>query len=213
MKLFFDSFLIVFAGFWLLMAARGLKREFDEGQKFKWVFAFPIFVGFLGFSSFFAQAFSAEGIIKLPKSYEWPVGYATNVITMSTGHYVVPIVPSGRVQLYDANWHFLCGWNVDALGGDFRVATDSPGFIDVYTARGQHHYTYNENGDLISSAPLAESYYSLPNSGQSVTVRTPLVLWPFSNPFVSVVVGTLGFVGLALIKKVAKNRARPDPRI
>jgi hypothetical protein len=209
MKLLFDSLLILFAAFFLIQAARGATRELKVHGRNQWIFAVPILIGLFGFAGFFAQMLSGEGIVKLPMTYEWPAGYVTNVITTADNKYVVPIVPSGRVQLYDSNWHFLRGWNVDALGGDFKVAADSPGTLEVFTARGEHHYTFTENGELISSSPLTKSYYSLPTSGQAEVVSTPLLLWPLSNPFISVVVGTLGFLLLKLMKKFSVTEPKP----
>lgn len=210
MKLLFDLLLILFAVFWLFMAARGASRDLRSSGNLKWLLAAPALVGLLGFGGFFAQAMSAEGILKLPKSYEWPAGYVSNVITTAEGKYVVPIVPAGRVQVYDPNWHFLRGWNVNALGGDFKVAVNSSGAVEVFTARGEHRYSFNQNGDLISSAPLSESYYSLPDTGQSKVVSTPFLLWPFSSSFISVAVGTLGFLGFALVKKLARRSPEPS---
>jgi hypothetical protein len=205
MKLLFDLLLILFAGFWLFMAARGASRDLKSGGSLRWLLAVPALVGLLGFGGFFAQAMSAEGILKLPKSYQWPAGYVSNVITTADGKHVVPLVPAGRVQVYNSDWHFLRGWNVDALGGDFKVSVDPSGAVDVFTARGEHHYTFDQNGDLISSAALPESYYSVPNTGHPIVVPTPFLLWPFSSPFISVAVGTLGFLGLALVKKLARK--------
>jgi len=204
MKFLFDLLLIVFAGFCLFMAARGARRSLESDGKLKWLLAAPALVGLLGFGGFFAQMLSGEGILKLPKSSEWPAGYVRNVITTTDGKYVVPIVPAGRVQVYDSNWHFLRGWNVYALGGDFKIRANSSGVVEVLTARGEHRYTFNQDGDLISSTPLSESYYSLPDIGQSKVVPTPFLLWPFSDPFLSVAVGTLGFLGLALFKKLGE---------
>lgn len=210
MKLFFDLLLILFAGFWLFMAARGVRDDLKRGGGLKWLLAISGLIGLLGFGGFFAQAFSAEGIIKLPKAYEWPAGYVSNVITTAEGKHVVPVVPAGRVQLYNSDWHFVRGWNVDALAGDFKVAANSSGIIEVFTARGEHHYIFNENGDLISSTQLSGSYNSLPDTGQSVVVHTPLLLWPFSNPFISVGVGTLGLLGLAQVKRLKSKVPRPN---
>jgi hypothetical protein len=210
MKLLFDLLLILFAAFWLFMAARGTSRDLRGSGSLKWLLAAPALVGLLGFGGFFAQAMSAEGILKLPKSYEWPAGYVSNVIRTANGRYVIAIVPAGRVQVYDSDWHFLRGWNVNALGGNFKVAVDSGGAVDVFTARGEHQYTFDQNGDLISSAVLSESYYSLPNTDHPVVVPTPFLLWPFSSPFISVAVGTFGFLGLALVKKLARKSPEPS---
>jgi hypothetical protein len=207
MKFLFDSLLIVFTGFWLFMGARGARRELESGGKLKWLLAASALVGLLGFGGFFVQMISGAGMLKLPRSSEWPAGYATNVMTTTDGKYVVQIVPAGRVQVYDSNWHFLCGWNVDALGGDFKIRVNSGGAVEVFTARGKHHYTFNQDGNLISSTALSDPYYSLINTGQPKVVPTTFFLWPFSSPFISVAVGTIGFLGLALFRKFARNQA------
>jgi len=149
--------------------------------------------------------FSAEGIFELPRSCEWPAGYVRHAITTVLGKHVVPVVPAGRVQLYSSDWHFLCGWNVNALGGDFKVEASPEGRVEVFTARGERHYTFDENGSLIYSAALPGSYESIANRGESVVVPTKLLLWPFSSPFISVAVGTLGFVMLRLVKNTARK--------
>jgi hypothetical protein len=76
---------------------------------------------------------------------------------MADGKYVVPLVSPGRVQLYDPQWHFLRGWHVDAEGGDFKVRCSLDGLIEVLTARGNHHYIFNELGELISATTVSDS--------------------------------------------------------
>jgi hypothetical protein len=93
------------------------------------------------------------------------------------------------------------------LGGDFKIRVTSSRAVEVLTARGEHHYTFNQDGNLISSTALSESYYSLPNTGLPRVVPTTFFLWPFSSPFISVAVGTIGFLGLALFRKFARNQA------
>ena len=115
----------------------------------------------------------------------------TGVKKTADGKYVVPLVPEGRVQVYDSHWLFLRGWNVDALGGDFRVTPTPRSTIEVFTARGARHFSFTENGDLISDASMSESFDALPNKGQSVVVPTSPILWVFSSPAISWGVGVL----------------------
>jgi hypothetical protein len=117
----FGMLVALFAGFWLFFAARGMAREFKRADRFKWIVGVMYFFVLIGASGFFAAALSAVGIFKLPSSREWPAGYVSGVVTTPDGKYIVPLVPSGRVQLYDSQWHFIRGWNVDAGGGDFKV--------------------------------------------------------------------------------------------
>jgi hypothetical protein len=197
----------LFAGFWLSLAVRGMAREFKRANRFKWIVGTMYFLILIGASGFFAAALSATGVLKLPTSREWPAGYASGVVAAADGKYIVPLVPSGRVQLYDSQWHFIRGWNVDAGGGDFKVQYSPDGVIEVFTARGEHHYSFSEDGRLIASTTiLPESFSSLPK-GQSVVVPTPPLLWVFSSPFLSWGVAVIGFVGMAILKKIGHSAA------
>jgi hypothetical protein len=156
----------------------------------------------VGAGGFFAAALSATGIIRLPSSYEWPAGYVRGVVTTADGKHIVPLMPSGRLKIYDSQWHFIRGWNVDAGGGDFKVQCSSNGMIEVFAARGEHHYSFAQDGHLIASESLPEPFSSLPDDGQSVVVPTSPLLWIFSSPFLSWGVALVGFAGLAILKKM-----------
>ena len=163
----------------------------------------------VGAGGFFAAGLSAVGVLKLPSSVEWPAGYVTGVVTMADGKYVVPLVPPGRVQLYDPQWHFLRGWHVDAEGGDFRVRCSPDGLIEVFTARGNHYYSFKENGELISATTATDSEFSsLQNTGRSVVVPTPAPLWFLSSPFLSWGVALVGMAGMALVRKLARSSSK-----
>lgn len=70
----------------------------------------------LGAVGFFGNGLSAAGGLNwLPPSFEWPAGYTRGVVTTPAGMHVVPLQPSGRVQIYDAGWKFLRGWHIDSL--------------------------------------------------------------------------------------------------
>jgi len=101
MSSLFNLFIALFAGFWLFLAARGMARQFKQADRFKWIVAGMYFLIFIGASGFFAAALSATGVFKLPTSREWLAGYVSGVVTAADGKYIVPLVPSGRVQLYD----------------------------------------------------------------------------------------------------------------
>ena len=128
----------------------------------------------VGDGGFFAAALSATGIIKLPSSYEWPAGYVRGVVTTADGKY----------------------------RGNFKVQCSANGVIEVFTARGEHHYSFAQDGHLIGSESLPEPFSSLPDEGQSVVVPTSPLLWIFSSPFLSWGVAVVGFVGLAVLKKM-----------
>lgn len=172
------------------------------GRPFKWIVGVTYFLILIGASGFFATALSAVGILKLPCSREWPAGYVSGVVTELDGKYIVPLVPSGRVQLYDSQWHFIRGWNVDAGGGDFKVQCSPDGLIEVFTARGEHHFSFSEDGRLIASTTILPGVFSGLPKGQSVVVPTSPLLWVFSSPFLSWAVMVIGFVGMAILKKI-----------
>ncbi len=203
----FGLFLALFAGVWLFLAGRGMAREFKRAAQFKWIVGAMYFLILIGATGFFAAALSAAGVLKLPTSREWPAGYVSGVVTAADGKYIVPLVPSGRVQLYDSQWHFMRGWNVDAGGGDFKVECSPDGLIEVYTARGQHHYSFSEDGHLIASTTILPEVFSALPKGQSVVVPTSPLLWAFSSQFLSWGVMVIGFVGMAILKKIGRRAA------
>jgi hypothetical protein len=206
----FGLFLALFAGFWLFLAVRGMAREFkraDRSNRSKWIVTVMYVLVLIGASGFFAAGLSAVGVLKLPTSREWPAGYVSGVVTAVDGKYIVPLVPSGRVQLYDSQWRFIRGWNVDALGGDFKVQCSQDGVIEVFTARGAHHYSFAEDGHLIASTTILPEVFSAIPKGQSVVVPTSPLLWVFSSPFLSWGLMVIGFAGMAILKKIGRRAA------
>ena len=92
----------------------------------------------VGASGFFGMAFLVVGGHRwLPSNFEWPIGFADGILTMTNGIYVVPHTPTGRIQIYDANWKFQRGWFVDASAGTFKLRIESSNRIEMITARGQ----------------------------------------------------------------------------
>jgi hypothetical protein len=203
MRISFGLFVGTFAVFWLLFVCYVLLRESKGHPKIRWILAFFGLLIMLGAGGFFAAALSASAVLKFPNSFEWPAGYVRGVATTADGKYIVPLVPSGRVQIYDRQWRFIRGWHVDAEGGVFRVACSENGLVDVYTARGQHHYTFTENGDLVSTRTLSEPFDSKGSSDEWVVVPTSPLLWVFSSPFLSWAVAVVGMAGFAMVKKLA----------
>ena len=157
----------------------------------------------MGVFGFFAAPLAAIGVLKLSNSFQWPAGYANGVARTPNGIYIVPLVPSGRIQLYDSQWRFLRGWHVDANAGDFIVKSRPNGTIEAFAARGLHQYYFTESGRLIFSQTLSSDpeYYSLHREGVSIVVPTSPLLWVFSSPFISWGVAAIGGVGLVLVKK------------
>jgi len=203
MKLVLDLLLMLIAGVWFFMAARRVNRALEETAWPKLLLALPGAMALLGVACLFAPSFPAEGVVHLPNSYEWPAGYVTHVITAADGNYVVPLVDAGRVQIYDPHWRFLRGWNVNALGGGFKVAASPAGAVEVFAAKARRHYIFDENGDLISSVPLLESDELLLDQGHALIVPTPIWLWPLSSPAISLALIGLGLLSLEVLKRLS----------
>ena len=164
----------------------------------------------IGGLGFFGTGIIAIGALKpLPNSFEWPIGYATGVVSTKDNYFVVPHTPSGRVQIYDSNWRFVRGWNVDAGAGTFKLHITDTNRIHVVTARMQMHYVYDLNGKMISSESYSGtggSYSSFPKEGDSYLVPTPVWLWVFTSPFYSWLAGAIG-IGLFILQDRMRRKA------
>jgi len=205
-SLFFSLLVAVFSGFWLFFAARDTTREFKLADRFRWIVALLSLLILIGISGFLGTILSAAGVLKLPASWEWPAGYVRGVITGADGEHIVPL-PSGRVQFYDSQWHFIRGWNVDAFGGDFKVTYFPDGLIDVFTEKGELHYSFTKDGRMIATTRIPpDTFTSLPE-GESAVVPTSPLLWVFSSPFLSCGAAAIGCWGLAFLKNRADRAA------
>jgi len=189
-----------FAVVWIALAIRRISNQTKRGERFNWLVWLGGFFVVLGAAAFFGAALSSLGMVKLPPSFEWPPGYVNGVVTLPSGLHIVPLEPSGRVQIYSSDWRYLRGWQVAAEGGPFKIVTSRPEEIEVYTLRGDHHFTYSEAGDLLATETSIQPYDSLPNAGRSQVVPTSPLLWPFSSPFLSVGLVVVGGAGLRLSK-------------
>jgi len=195
-------FLTAFAIAWTSLLIRGFLRISREKKNFGWAVLLFGSLAVVGAIGFFGQMLLAIDVIKIPPSVELPAGYVKGVIATQEGLNVVPLEPSGRLQVYDRDWHFLRGWHIDAGGGSFKVLSTRPGTIEVFTGRRHHHFTYSENGELLASeTPFGESLSSIENGAIETTVPTKLLLWPFSSPFLSGLLVFIGVMGFNIIKK------------
>jgi hypothetical protein len=205
MRTFDNLFTALLTVFWLMVTARGVFKEFKSQQANKWSMVLMWLLVGVGGAGFFAPMLCAEGLLKLPTSFEWPAGYVSGVAPTDDGRYVVPIVPAARVQIYDSHWKFMRGWNVETGGGDFKVQFAPDGMIEVFTARGAMHYSFDQNGHWLSSEGMAQPFSWLPN-GQSFWVPTPIWLWVFSSPFVAWLIMAIGMAGLAIGERFRRRK-------
>jgi hypothetical protein len=194
-------FVVGFFGFWLFLAVHGKSWAFRVDDSSRWLVPLMFSLFIVGLAGILASVLSAIGPLRLSHSREWPAGYVRGVITTGDGKHVVPLWPSGRVQLYDSQWHFIRGWNVDAWGGVFKVQCSSDGMIEVLTARGDRLYRFTDEGQLVSSEPLARPISLWITNGRSVMVPTPIALWVFSSPILSGAVALIGFVGINALRQ------------
>src|ERR1700691_2185351 len=77
----------------------------------------------MGFEGFCALWLVGTGTIELSPTTNCPAGRVQQYAEFPHGQRVVPLVPESRVQVYDASWRFLRGWNLDTGGKPFIVLT------------------------------------------------------------------------------------------
>mgnify|MGYP007059429708 CR=1 FL=1 len=162
----------------------------------------------VGATGFFGSALSAVGGLNwLPASFEWPVGYVGGAVTTPQNLHVVPHTPSGRIQVYDADWTFRTGWHVDAGAGTFKLLSPSDGQIEVITARGERRIVFDLDGRLIAENTYRPKHYEdFPDPGESAVVPTAPWLWVFAHPAVSWGVAAAGMAILIFTQKPARRK-------
>lgn len=186
MSIFWIIFDLAFLGVWVYFAAGpSFSSETPRGPA-RWlsvVASTLLIIGGIGFTVPFLA--SAGAFNWLPNSFEWPVWDADGVVTTTDGLHVVPHEGACRVQVYDSDWVFIRGWQIDTGGGTLKVIASGDNRIEVVTARGNRHYVFTTNGDLLSERTYEESeesYSSFPDEGMSVSVPTSGWLWAFAKP-------------------------------
>lgn len=140
-----------------------------------------------------------------PDSFEWPVGYVSNVISTQSGQHIVPDNASGRIQLYTPDWQFIRGWNVDGAYHDFKLTSfnEDTKQIEVITEPGNLKYSYDINGKLLSKESYAPATYdSFPDMGTWHSFP-PQFWWlaPVNNPMIAWGMMVIGGIGLTLCRK------------
>jgi hypothetical protein len=207
--------LVVLIGGTFIVGAASIPFSSERGKGWRrWSTIAATCLLVVGAAGFFGSALSAVGGLNwLPSSFEWPVGFATGVVSTSDGVHVVPHTSSGRIQLYDGNWTFRTGWHVDAGAGEFKVRAPAEGRVEVITARGQWHYVFDVAGRLISKDTYRpKSYSSFPDEGESVVVRTAPWLWIFASPGISWAAVAIGMLMLFIIQRAGKRRVSANNR-
>jgi len=196
----------------IFAVVRGVSREIrnagGRSRPLGWLAGLMGLLAFVGIGGFFAQWLVGTGTLPLPNSFQWPAGRVRGIAKTQDGIYVVPLVPISRVQIYDADWHFLRGWNVDTGGKDFTIEVTLDGVIDIRTSR--YLYSFSQSGTLLNKEdvemPLG-GYWSSPSSrGEAVMVPTSPFLLIFSHPFFSWGVAMAGWIGMAFVRVAARSK-------
>ncbi|HYV26318.1 MAG TPA: hypothetical protein VFA77_02210 [Candidatus Eisenbacteria bacterium] len=192
---------------WIFLGLKQLRSAIKEPGWRKLIRLLAATFICVGATGFFGTALIAIGGFKqLPSSFEWPIGRAEGVVLTKDSYFIVPHTPSGRVQIYDTNWKFLRGWNVDAGGGTFTLHITETNRIHVETARGHTHYVFDLSGKLLSSETYSlTAYLALPKEGHAYSVPTPIWLWVFTSPFYSWLAAAAG-LGLVILDRTTKQK-------
>ena len=144
------------------------------------------------------------GVLHWPaENQEYPVGYASGVITMPPSlDHVVPLSDISRIQVYDRDWHFLTGWNIVPPVKDFKLRQWSKNSIEAYAYREDHYYVllFTVDGRLISQSNSDMNTLNAIPAGESFFVPTPIYLLPFAGPLFGWFSGAIGLVTLLLIQ-------------
>ena len=160
-----------------------------------------------GGGAFFSIALASLGAI--PANFEWPVGHADQILELPDGRHVAVHTPSGRMQVYEHDWHFVRAWAVDAGGGTFKARLTATGLLEVWTARGQKRFIFEPEGRLVETGSYAPTGYSdFPTDAGGGSVPTALPLWIFAHPFVAWGIGAVGMAMLVLSDPKRLKRTR-----
>jgi hypothetical protein len=167
----------------------------------------------LGAVGFFGNGLSAAGGLNwLPPSFEWPAGYSRGVLTTPAGVHVVPLQPSGRVQIYDAGWKFLRGWHIEGSGKPLDLTPAGGETFHVFTAGSHWDFVFDTQGRMISKEKYgATSGPNFRNDGEAMFVPTRLWLWVFSSPFLSFFTMMAGMGLIMLIARHAPKDVESSP--
>lgn len=184
MHVFGTCLVLLIGGAFVTVPLAGVWRCWRKTGARRWVEAVGLILVALGGAGFFGIAFSAVGGLSwLPRTFEWPVGSASGILSLADGKHVVPVQAPDRVQVYDANWKFLRGWYVDAHAGWFDLRPAGTDKFEVRTARGQLRYVYALDGTLLSQGTYELGAYDhSPAASESARIPTPLWLWALTSP-------------------------------
>lgn len=174
---------------------------------FRLVIVIGYFLFLYGLGGFLGSALVAIGTIRLPNDLEWPFVFAQGYVTTPDGIHIAPNTPTGRIQLYDANWHFIRGWNIDAAGGTFLLLPAEGEQVEIITERPVKqgwHYVCDLHGKVLSKDSLApkRKYSDFTESEKSHSIPTYPWLWPLAHPVGTWALFAIGLMIVSISRKI-----------
>ena len=190
---FFSTITLVMLAVWILLALRIVltQRKFTWKSILNFIASACLIIGAVGI---FGSDLTAYARGSFSKSFEWPIGSTNTAIELANGTIVVPLEPTGRIQVYDPSLEFQRGWHIDAGGGVFKLVPADGDTFYVYTARNAMKYLYDTNGVLQSSEEHSGSYADVISQTINVSIPTPFYLLIFTKPTYSWIVGLMGLL-------------------
>ncbi|MBN2235194.1 MAG: hypothetical protein JW706_08585 [Opitutales bacterium] len=185
-----------------LSSIGSIKREKGAKKYLQVLGGVLVCIGGLGF---FGTALSSS--LGLPKSFEWPIGWADQIIPLEDGSMVAFHTPSGRVQVYDPYNRFLHGWSVDASGGVFKGKIVENGLIEIWTARGQKRFVFTREGSVKeqgSYSPASYDDFEVSESSGRIPIFFPL--WLFAHPIIAWALIVAGILILTSSDRLVKKK-------
>jgi hypothetical protein len=164
-----------------------------------------------GGGTFFFQGAGSRGALAfVPATVEFPVWRPETSVRTTSDLTVVGLVPSSRVQVYDADGQFRTGWFVPTGGRPFQLLP-SPNRIKV-VGRGVEAI-YDERGRPVHDAVGSPAATDMQIGGRppANVEWGPLwwpLSWPMSSPFAAWFVGALGALALYVGAPAALGQLR-----
>ena len=119
------------------------------------------------------------------------------------GTYIVPMVSSQRVQIYDSAGSFLQAIEVPAGGGNFWTTVTPQDEINILTARGHKLLVYDAHGQLKSSRDGSQVGQAQAYPGDQYAGQASIFWAPFTNPFWAWAIAAVGVITLRILDRRA----------
>jgi hypothetical protein len=201
-RLLFAVILLLMALLWVLGGVFAIIK--DKNRTIVHLLLRCIFAGLLicGGISFFGQGFlSLVGRYLLGPYLEWPVGLSSGVVQDRQGHYIVPLCPINRIQVYDSSREFLRGWCIDGSLLEVRIEGE---YIEAF-AKGSRRLLYLPDGQLVKDGYWTADTRPAREQSDVFYFPTPFYLWPFTGPFLGWLTAMLGMIGMICLDKTWKQ--------